>query len=287
MGLTADTPDFVYQSHETRREREAHEDVSHCVGKDCAIRTRNRSATGRSAASRSTTSSKRSGRRSRASQQGPASRSAKSPRPPSCKGDGRSKEGRSKEGHSKEDRIKSVTADQRPLANVERCYELPPRIKRDKCVKPEPWQNGKYLRDECGSGIVPVRMGFIPSRKKLWCKTPLSMYQATIGELGREILCREKIVARDVKPGPPCNIEAFILPPCRGYYRKYDCLRPCEEMYAYQTGGQKIYRHEVDRYWEPCQMREQNSRGNINDFAGQNVYLGKQLRRKMDSTTCW
>lgn len=260
-----------------RREREAAEDVTHCVGKDGAIRLRTRTAkstSGHSAKSRSVNGSKRSGhsRASKKANDSSHSKACKSPGSPSSKGD----------GHSKR-----ITPDRNPITVAERCYELPPRVSREKCIKPPSWQNGKYVRDECGSGIVPVRMSFLHSRRKLWCKTPLSMYQATIGELGREILCREKIVPRDVRPGPPCNIEAFILPPCRGYYRKYDCMRPCEEMYAFTKGDQKIYRNEVDRYWEPCMTREKNGRLNINEFAGHNVYLGKQLRRQNENVPCW
>lgn len=158
-----------------------------------------------------------------------------------------------------------------------KCYDVRRGRKREACSKPPIWQRGKYKRDECGSGIVAKRFDFMPSRK-LWCKTPLSMYQATIGELARKILCREKIVPRDVKPGPPSNIEEYILPPCRGYYRKYDCLRPCEEEYAYMKNGQKHYRDRVERYWEPCYSRDQKYKLDINEYAHQNAYLAKKLR---------
>lgn len=170
----------------------------------------------------------------------------------------------------------------------ERCYDQPYRHIPEKCNKiKEKWQNGVYCRDECGSGIIAKKFEFKHSRG-VWCSTPLSMYQATIGELGRQILCREKIVPRDVKPGPPCNVCEYILPPCRGYYRKYDCIRPCEEEYVSYKRGRKFYRDRVERYWEPCQSKDQRVAVDINTFAHQNVYLGAKLRRKFnESIPCW
>ncbi|KAK7592900.1 hypothetical protein V9T40_007652 [Parthenolecanium corni] len=169
----------------------------------------------------------------------------------------------------------------KPKSRVEvsaKCYDVRRGRRREPCGKGIQWQHGKYVRDECGSGIVAKRLDFLPSRK-IWCKTPLTMYQATIGELARKILCREKIVPRDVKPAPPNNIEEYILPPCRGYYRKYDCLRPCEEEYAYYKGGQKHYRDRVERYWEPCYSKDQKYKLDINEYAPHNAYLAKKLRR--------
>lgn len=282
MGLTVDTP-FFYQNRETRREREAHQHVSHCVGKDATLTRIRKRSTAVSDARRSAATGRRS-RKARSGSPSPAHSRSSAPRSGSCKSSPPSSKG---DGHSGASRSSRATADSRPLSDVERCYERPARVPRAKCAKPARWQNGVYRRDECGSGIEPVRMSFVPTRKKLWCKTPLSMYQATIGELGRAILCREKIVPRDVKPGPPCNVEEYILPPCRGYYRKYDCVRPCEEMYAIQKAGHKVYRDRVERYWEPCMTRQQNGRPNVNEFAGQNVFLGAQLRRNNQRIPCW
>lgn len=172
------------------------------------------------------------------------------------------------------------------LTGRERCYDQPKRRVRESCVDNFVWDHGVYCRDECGSGIVPKRSDFAPSRK-LWCKTPLSMYQATIGDLGRQILCREKVVPRDVKCAPPCNVCEYILPPCRGYYRKYDCLRPCEEEYATCKQGRKMYRDRVQRHWEPCLTKEQKNRLDINSYAGHNVYLGIRMRRKNVDMPCW
>ncbi|KAK7598363.1 hypothetical protein V9T40_006598 [Parthenolecanium corni] len=169
----------------------------------------------------------------------------------------------------------------KPKSQVEvsaKCYDVRRGKRREMCGKGVKWQNGKYVRDECGSGIVSKRFDFIPSRK-MWCKTPLSMYQATIGELARKILCREKVVPRDVRPGPPSNIEEYILPPCRGYYRKYDCLRPCEEEYVSAKGGKKHYRDRVERYWEPCLTKDQKYKLDITEYAPQNAFLAKKLRR--------
>lgn len=176
--------------------------------------------------------------------------------------------------------------DAKPYTGRERCYDQPKHYVRAACHDNFVWDHGKYKRDECGSGIVPKRFNFAPSRK-LWCKTPLTMYQATIGELGRQILCREKIVPRDVKPGPPCNIAEYILPPCRGYYRRYDCLRPCEEEYTSVKQGHKTYRDRVDRYWEPCLSQDQKNHLDVNTYAGHNVYLGIRMRRKNIDLPCW
>lgn len=166
-----------------------------------------------------------------------------------------------------------------------KCYEVKRGIVRDPCLS-RIWQNGKYCRDDCGSGIVAKKFETKQNRR-IWCKTPLTMYQATVGELGRKILCREKIVPRDVKPGPPCNVCEYILPPCRGYYRKYDCLRPCEEDYAVIKGGKKCYRDRVERYWEPCVTLGQKYKLDVNEYAPHNAALGLKLRRENVDTPCW
>lgn len=158
-----------------------------------------------------------------------------------------------------------------------KCYDRKLGKKRS-CTRVPKWQFAEYCRDECGSGVVAKKFDFLGSRK-LWCKTPLSLYQATVGELGRKILCREEIVPRDVKPAPPCNIDHDILPMCGGYYRKYDCLRPCEEEHAVVKSGKKQYRNLIDRYWEPCYSKGQKFHLNINDYAPQNAVLMKKFRR--------
>lgn len=166
-----------------------------------------------------------------------------------------------------------------------KCYEVKRGITRQPCVS-KIWQTGKHCRDDCGSGIVAKRFDIKVSRRH-WCKTPLSMYQATVGELGRQILCREKLVTRDVKPEPPCNVCEYILPPCGGYYRRYDCLRPCEEDYAFIKAGKKCYRDRVERYWEPCVTVGQKYKLDVNDYGPHNVALGLKLRRKNNETPCW
>lgn len=168
------------------------------------------------------------------------------------------------------------------------CYEIKRVGRRDECNRKPCWQHGKYVRDECGSGIVPKRF-LLGLNRKLWCKTPLSMYQATIGELARKLLCQEISVPRDVRGEPPSNIAEYIMPLCRGYYRKYDCLRPCEEEYAIVKAGKKIYRDRVKRHWEPCLSKEEKHKLDINDYAPHNAYLALKLRRRniTDDELCW
>lgn len=166
------------------------------------------------------------------------------------------------------------------------CYEVRRPSKKFQPCRQVRWQHGRYVRDECGSGIVPVRFDIGPC-KRLWCKTPLSMYQATIGELGKQLLCREKTIHRDVWPGPPCNVEEYIMPPCRGYYRKYDCMRPCEEDHAYIRQGRKYYRDRVERYWEPCLTQEQKHTLNLNEYGPHNAALALKLRRENMGIPCW
>lgn len=173
------------------------------------------------------------------------------------------------------------------LTGRERCYDVPRRRRPQPCTIGPKWQTGKYKRDICGSGIEPAKFDFLATRRRLWCKTPLSMYQATIGELGRKLLCREAYIPRDVWPGPPSNIEEYILPPCRGYYRKYDCLRPCEEDFAVCKQGKKVYRDRVQRYWEPCLTKEQKHILDINTFAHHNAALGLKVRRFNLEIPCW
>lgn len=176
------------------------------------------------------------------------------------------------------------------ISEVERsalCYPTRPGKQRPPC-KELVWQNGEYVRDECGSGIVPLKLSFSNNRQ-YWCKTPLTMYQATIGELGRKILCRDEIIMRDIKPEPPCNIDEFILPLCRGYYRKKDCIRPCEDDHTFIQQGKKHYRSRVDRYWQPCLTEEEKHTIDVNEFAPHNVVLSKKMRRIHGAleNPCW
>jgi hypothetical protein len=101
------------------------------------------------------------------------------------------------------------------------------------------------------------------------------------------VLCRETLVPRDIRPGPPCNVCENILRPCRGYYRKYPCVKPCEEELAIVKNKVKIYREPVKQYWDPCLTDEEKSRLNVNLYADQNVWLGRRLRRFEDTTPCW
>lgn len=164
------------------------------------------------------------------------------------------------------------------------CYPRPPTHSRPPCT-PTQWQRRTHVRDDCASGVMTKRMRF-QKNHELWCKTPLSMYQSTIGDLGKKLLCREEIVVRNVFPAPPCAVAEEIQPPCCGYYRKYDCLRPCEEEFTLvnpQT-GQKEYRNRLDRYWDPCPQDEGTDGSS---FAAQNAHLATKLRRQNDGSDCW
>lgn len=168
-----------------------------------------------------------------------------------------------------------------------KCYDQPKPKEVDPCVKVYTWQHGKYLRDDCGSGIVPNKMDFRRNHK-FWCKTPLSMYQATIGELGRQLLCGETRITKDIRNGPPCNICEYVLPLCRGYYRKYDCIKPCEAEYAKVVNGKVLFRDPVERYWQPCLTPEEKKKENIKAYAPHNAYLGDKLRRAFNAENpCW
>ncbi|XKL62698.1 hypothetical protein PGB90_002531 [Kerria lacca] len=166
-----------------------------------------------------------------------------------------------------------------------------------KCSKPKPpkrvvsckvkepyWQHGKYVQDDCGSGIIPLRLTFNSSRPK-WCKTPLTSYQAIHGELGRKILCGEEEITRTINPGPPCNLCEIVMPLCRGYYRKYDCdVSPCEKDLLYRTRRSKLL-NKVERYWEPCMTIKE--RLDVNRFAPQNMALALKFMKKSNSKDCW
>jgi hypothetical protein len=169
-----------------------------------------------------------------------------------------------------------------------RCYPSQQGAGKRPCEQEFTWQNGKHVRDECGSGIVSQQFNFVNSRK-YWCRTPLSMYQATHGDLGRKILCRTAHVVRDIRPAPPCNMDEYILPFCRGYYRKYECIRPCEEKYVIRERGQRIYRNSIDRYWDPCIDKAEERRQDIREIAPHNITLGKRLRRRYGTVElpCW
>lgn len=169
----------------------------------------------------------------------------------------------------------------------EKCFETPAPMKMEPCSKVYIWQRGKYVKDDCGSGIVPNQMNF-HSSQNAWCNTPLSMYQATIGELGRQLLCGETKITKDVKDCPPCNVCEYVLPPCRGYYRKYDCIRPCEDQYVTRVNDKLVYRDRVQRYWQPCMTTEEKIKNDIRAYAPHNAYLGEKLRRAFDAKNpCW
>lgn len=200
-------------------------------------------------------------------------------------GHGNSGNGSNKDKNNKDSAsYRNQTASERSA----HCYPSQQGAGARPCDQEFTWQNGKYLRDECGSGIVPAHFGFINSRK-YWCRTPLSMYQATHGDLGRKILCRTTHVLRDIRPAPPCNMDEYILPLCRGYYRKYECIRPCEERFAVKERGQRQYRNSLERYWDPCVDKTEDRRQDIREFAPHNVTLGKRLRRIYGTVElpCW
>lgn len=162
-----------------------------------------------------------------------------------------------------------------------KCYPPRPRRRVEVCQEQPFWQSAEYVRDECGSGIMPHRVDYQSSRRQ-WCRTPLTSYQASHGELGRQILCGEQVIQRTIESGPPCNICEYVLPLCRGYYRKYECEKPpCEQEY---WSYKKRPRDKVEKYWEPCQSSMERS--DVNKFAPQNVALATHLRQK-GKPTCW
>lgn len=169
------------------------------------------------------------------------------------------------------------------------CFQRPPARKYPPCTKKTEWQNAKYCKDDCGSGIVPLRYNYNVS-KRVWCRTPLTTYQASHGELARKILCGEKELKRLINDGPPCNICEYIFPPCRGYYRPYDCIRPCEDEsdnLVFRDGRSRL-RDKVERYWESCFTG--TAKQDVNTFAPQNMALALKYRRKAFGGTgapCW
>jgi len=178
------------------------------------------------------------------------------------------------------------TSNRRSKIAPEYCFlsRVPERMK---CDLNFDWQRNKYVRDECGSGIVTNNT--CSNKKLVWCHTPLTMYQATIGELGRKILCGEERLYKDLFPEPPSSLALDILPPCRGYFRKYDCVKPCEEELAIRKEGKKIYRSPIERYWNPCEMFKDDS-GHIRNNAAHNAYLSKAMRRRdlsCNQQPCW
>lgn len=196
----------------------------------------------------------------------------------------------SKNGETWECSTSSRSVDQQRPILQPKCYFDLPRPKRQVCNRMTNWQHCEYVRDECGSGIVPKRYNLKASQVQ-WCKTPLSMYQATIGELGRKLLCAETVITRNINPAPPCNISEYILPPCRGYYKRYDCVKPCEEDHVRTRNNVKIYRDRVDRYWNPCYSKAEQIRIDVNDFAPHNSVLAERYRRNNTdgdlNMPCW
>ncbi|KAK7603103.1 hypothetical protein V9T40_003102 [Parthenolecanium corni] len=171
-----------------------------------------------------------------------------------------------------------------PKEVAEKCYDKRPPKRVVSCHVDEPfWQHGEYVRDDCGAGIVTTKLGFHANRP-LWCKTPLTTYQASHGELGRKILCGETDLTRKIHEGPPCNICEDVLPPCRGYYRKYSCdYSPCDDEVF--EGGRRGPRSKIQRYWEPCATNLEKVE--VSKFAPHNMALALLLRRKYGDVPCW
>lgn len=188
-----------------------------------------------------------------------------------------------KTGGKKESSSKFQSKETELTKRLEKCYEKRKRRDLPPCSPVPQWQNAKYQRDECGSGLIPITTTYRQNHK-LWCRTPLSSYQATIGEFGRKLLCGEEHVPRDIRGGPPCNICEYILRPCRGYYRKYDCIRPCEEQHTIMKDQSIRYRDAAARYWDPCQQIEKPL---VNLLAPHNVSLGLKLVREHYGNNCW
>lgn len=165
-----------------------------------------------------------------------------------------------------------------------KCYDVPRPHRHKLCRSTFQWQCGKYVKDDCGSGIVPAKYDL---KNKEKCKTPSTMYQDTVGKLGKEIYCGETVIIRNMNKSPPCNICEIILPPCKEHYQKYDCLKPCEENAVTYKDGKKIYRDRVERYWRPCIKEDQRNLLDVNMFAGNNVALGIEMKRKHNNASCW
>lgn len=165
-----------------------------------------------------------------------------------------------------------------------KCYDKRPPKRIPSCHVDEPfWQHGQYVRDDCGAGIVTTKLGFHANRP-LWCKTPLTTYQASHGELGRKILCGETDLTRKIHEGPPCNICEDVLPLCRGYYRRYSCdYSPCDDEVF--EGGRRGPRSKIQRYWEPCATHLEKV--DVSTFAPQNMALALLLKRKYGEVPCW
>ncbi len=177
---------------------------------------------------------------------------------------------------------------------AEKCYDTLPGRRIVPCDSKEAfWRHGKYVQDDCGSGIVPHQKLDFYSNRRIWCSTPLTTYQASHGELGRKILCGEELISRRINPGPPCNVCEIVLPLCRGYYRKYECdFSPCERDYQVFKGGRTRPRTKVERYWEPCLSLKERS--DVNKFAPQNVALAEELKKNalkksgnVGNISCW
>lgn len=168
------------------------------------------------------------------------------------------------------------------------CYPLPRKVPSTaRCKDDFVWQTAKYVKDECGSGIVPLRLD-VSDPRRIWCKTPLTMYQSTIGELARRMLCNEIVVGKRVNVGPPCNLCEYVMPMCKGYYRKYECRRNCEEKHAVVKNGTKVYRDAIQQYWMPCLTTEEKREYDLSKDADHNVYLGKKLKRQTgEKVLCW
>lgn len=140
------------------------------------------------------------------------------------------------------------------------------------------YRAGDYRRDEFGEGIVP-QMECPPKRPTTRtraprvrdCSFPLTVYQTTIGEVARRFLCGEEKMERNVISEPPCNFCEFIEPPCRGYYRRHDCIRPEEAECIEYSDGERIYRNRIDRYWEPCLSEAARHLLYVKEFGQKNV----------------
>ncbi len=173
------------------------------------------------------------------------------------------------------------------VSSSTRCYPQPSKVSRPFCKDDFVWQRGKYVKDECGSGIQATKLD-TRTRNREWCKTPLTMYQSTIGELARKMLCNEIGLPKRVNGSPPCNVCEYVLPLCRGYYRKYECRKKCEEEHATFKDGKKVYRDVVQQYWMPCLSKEEKHSHEIGKFYGHNEFLGNKLRRKANADiSCW
>lgn len=111
------------------------------------------------------------------------------------------------------------------------------------------------------------------------CCTPQTEYMRMHGEMAKQLLCGQWNFPMKIKSEPPCNICEKVMPPCRGYYREYECPMPIDP----RTGRQRL---KSDQYWKPCQEIEFMDEYR-RYMSVPNNGLIKKLRRKKELKKEW